>query len=234
MPVYTLDDRDFGTVKIILRAGMKNVFAKVRNGQLCVSFPLVASKASILQFLDTNRDALRQFVAVNTPKQPLFHDGQTIHCLGFDVVITSNRNHAPQNLTDITIVVPANFNFDSAENTKRISQAVRQKVAQHKPYLVDYAWQVAKEKGLQPKRIVACNGFRRLGRCIPSTGEINLSYALLFLPEHLVRYVICHELAHLKHPNHSPQFHALCNKLVDGTEKQCTAELNHFPWPVLR
>lgn len=234
MAVYTHNDRDFGVVKIILRAGMRHVIAKVRNGQLCVSFPDIANKAAILRYFDENRQALRQFVDQNTPSQSLFHDGQTIHCLGFDVVITSNKNYKPQNSNDIIIVVPENIDFANAEHTKRISQAVKQMVAKHKPHLIEYAWQVAKEIGVQPKRFTACNGFHRLGRCIPSTGEIHLSYALLFMPDHLARHVICHELAHLTHPNHSPAFHKLCNTYVNGTEKQCTAELNRFAWPVLK
>jgi hypothetical protein len=35
---------------------------------------------------------------------------------------------------------------------------------------------------------------------------INLNYKLLFLPPHLVTYVIIHELAHTVHLNHSKQF----------------------------
>ena len=107
-------------------------------------------------------------------------------------------------------------------------------VARRKPILINYAWQVAEELNIKPSSFVASNGFRRLGTCNVATKQIRLSYALLFMPEHLVRYIICHELAHLTHPNHSKEFHELCNKLVGGKEKEYSREVNHFEWPVLK
>ncbi|HKI60046.1 MAG TPA: SprT family zinc-dependent metalloprotease [Mariprofundaceae bacterium] len=47
----------------------------------------------------------------------------------------------------------------------------------------------------------------RWGSC-SRVGDISLNAKLLFLPPHLVRYVMLHELAHLKHLNHSSQFWA--------------------------
>ena len=43
------------------------------------------------------------------------------------------------------------------------------------------------------------------GSCSPR-GIIMLNTALLFLPQRLLRYVIIHELAHRRVPNHSPAY----------------------------
>ena len=107
-------------------------------------------------------------------------------------------------------------------------------VARRKPILINYAWQVAEELNIKPSSFVASNGFRRLGTCNVSTKQIRLSYALLFLPEHLVRYIICHELAHLTHPNHSAAFHALVDTYTDGREADLERQLRAFPWPIPR
>lgn len=45
----------------------------------------------------------------------------------------------------------------------------------------------------------------RLGSC-SRKGNINLNTALLFLPASILRYVIIHEIAHIRHPNHSRAF----------------------------
>ena len=48
----------------------------------------------------------------------------------------------------------------------------------------------------------------RWGSC-SSTGRIRLSWRLILVPPHVRRYVVAHEVAHLKHLNHGPQFKAL-------------------------
>ena len=233
MAVYIHNDKEFGNVKITLRAGMKRVVAKMQKGSLCVSFPISATHSAILNYFDSNREQLRQFIASQAPKQNLYYDGKLIRCFGFDVLVTTDKNVKPDGDVSV-IVVPKSFDFSSAAHTKRISDAVRKMVARRKPILINYAWQVAEELNIKPSSFVASNGFRRLGTCNVATKQIRLSYALLFLPEHLVRYIICHELAHLTHPNHSKEFHDLCNKLVGGKEKEYSREVNHFEWPVLK
>ena len=50
------------------------------------------------------------------------------------------------------------------------------------------------------------------GSC-SSRGNINLNIALADLPEPLRDYVILHELCHLRHRDHGPQFHTLLESL---------------------
>jgi len=52
-----------------------------------------------------------------------------------------------------------------------------------------------------------------------SKGTISLSYKLLFLERHLVRYVLLHELCHTVCMNHSPRFWTLLSRY----EPECRA-----------
>ena len=47
-------------------------------------------------------------------------------------------------------------------------------------------------------------------------GNINLNLSLVLLPEELRDYVLLHELCHLRHPDHSPAFHALLEEICPG------------------
>ena len=46
----------------------------------------------------------------------------------------------------------------------------------------------------------------RWGSCNVKTKNINLNLELIKNPQECIEYVVLHELAHLKHPNHSKQF----------------------------
>jgi predicted metal-dependent hydrolase len=53
---------------------------------------------------------------------------------------------------------------------------------------------------------------KRFGSCTPETGAIRISRRLASVPPFVLDYVIVHELAHLKHPNHSAAFWAAVNR----------------------
>ena len=64
----------------------------------------------------------------------------------------------------------------------------------------------------------------RWGSC-SSKGTINLSYFLMLLPDHLIEYVLLHELCHTIEMNHSINFWNLLNKHTNGNAKLLRKEL---------
>lgn len=51
--------------------------------------------------------------------------------------------------------------------------------------------------------------------------HINLNYKLIFLPAHLIDYILIHELVHTLHLNHSHNFWALVAKCIPDYKKCC-------------
>ncbi len=76
---------------------------------------------------------------------------------------------------------------------------------QARQYLLPWLAQTAAELGLAYTKACIRAQKTRWGSC--SAGKvINLNRNLLFLPPSLVRYLFVHELSHIRHMNHSPQF----------------------------
>ena len=66
---------------------------------------------------------------------------------------------------------------------------------------------------LEPPSLMISSALARWGSC-NTRREVRLAWRLIKAPAELVDYVICHELAHLRHMDHSPRFWA-------EVERQC-------------
>ncbi len=67
-------------------------------------------------------------------------------------------------------------------------------------------------------RVSIRNQKTRWGSC-SSKGNLNFSYRLVFLPMHLVDYIVVHELCHLKEFNHSENFWSLIERELPNYRK---------------
>lgn len=62
-------------------------------------------------------------------------------------------------------------------------------------------------------KVTIKNTSTRWGSC-STKGNLNFACQLYFLPEHLIDYVVAHELCHLKEMNHSTRFWKLVAEVV--------------------
>jgi predicted metal-dependent hydrolase len=80
-------------------------------------------------------------------------------------------------------------------------------------YLAGRVTELSRRAGLAPPRLLLSSALARWGSC-NSRREVRLAWRLLKAPPDLIDYVICHELAHLRHMDHSAAFWA-------EVERQC-------------
>ncbi len=74
--------------------------------------------------------------------------------------------------------------------------------------------------GLSPTGITITGARTRFGSCSPKN-RLCFSWRLMDYPEAAVDYVVVHELAHIRHKNHGPAFHALvASVLPDHLERR--------------
>ena len=232
-----IEDQEFGKIHVELRRGMTSVrFTFHADGNLLMRAPLGISVAEMQRMVDIHREQLRR---LPHPQSVSFRFGQTIECFKCQVVIESqNRmpgyilNHWEGDTLHLQIHQNADLEDDGIKRT--ISSVIgRAMDVQAHALLLPFAQQIAEELGLRPAGFEVGRGMRKLGHCTAKR-IIQLSRNLMFLPETLVRYIICHELAHLTHMNHSPQFHALCNQYCGGKEKELEKQLRNFHFPILK
>lgn len=87
--------------------------------------------------------------------------------------------------------------------------------------------EIAAKLGLHYRNVSVRNTRSRWGSC-SSLGDISLSIHLMRLPDHLVDYIIIHELCHTVHRNHGPNFHALLDSLTNGQHRALNKEMKDY------
>lgn len=90
--------------------------------------------------------------------------------------------------------------------------------------LVPWLRQLSAELNL-PFQGASVRGQKTLWASCSGKKNISLNYKLLFLPPHLVRYVLIHELCHTVHLNHSPHYWSLVAR-KEPQYRELDAELN--------
>ena len=96
-----------------------------------------------------------------------------------------------------------------------------------KNYLPNRVNELASKHGLIYKKVKINNAKTRWGSC-SGTNNINLTLQLMRLPNHLIDYVLLHELAHTKVKNHSVTFWNFLDTLTDNNAKKLDKELKTY------
>lgn len=225
---------EFGTVHVTVRRTARTIRARWKGARLEVSVPTGIAASEVLSAL---RAFAPRMYAAKPPR--MYSPGDSLVFPEVTVHIDS-RDDSPSKISyeiegsDWHVRVGKAWDFDSHDTMLAISDSICRMARRAAPsILLPYAAEVAEEIGVSPIMWSVSNGHRVLGHC-SARREIALSYVLIFLPERLRRFIICHELAHLSEMNHSARFHALCDAYLGGCEAELKAELKAFRFPFIR
>ena len=73
--------------------------------------------------------------------------------------------------------------------------------------------------GVEPNSIKIKKQKKRWGSC-SSLGNLNFNWKLIMAPMRIIDYIVVHELAHLKYPNHSKEYWDLVESIIPDYEQK--------------
>ena len=92
-------------------------------------------------------------------------------------------------------------------------------IAQAKEYLPARVAYWSAVMGLTPTGIKITSARTRFGSC-SGKNSISFSWRLMLYPPEAIDYVVVHELAHIRHHDHSPAFYALIERYMPDWRKR--------------
>lgn len=227
------EDDEFGVVKVKYNTLARRLIFRKKEGVIVVTAPCSTPLNFIKTRLRENVVKLRK-LSDNRPQTTL-RGGDVIETQCFNIAIHSHSH--PKLLFSLkegvlNIFIPASADIENADFQTALKQKIVKVVKRFaEPYLSARLQELAARCGVTYNEFTLSYGKRRLGVC-NTKKRISLSVNLIFYPQHLVDYVIFHELAHLTEMNHGARFHALCNHYCGGREQELERELKKFCLPL--
>jgi predicted metal-dependent hydrolase len=192
---------------LVRRRGRRGIGLKVDETGLTVSAPATMPLARIEALArESERWILRKIDEWSQRQVPVaaWHDGAPLHFLGEVVtlrVVPGKRSHVELATGELRVTVRG----DTAEEIRRAVVRWFRRAAHE--WLAERTHTLATRAGIAPPKVMISSAMARWGSC-NSRREVRLAWRLVKAPLALIDYVICHELAHLRHMNHSAAFWA--------------------------
>ncbi len=183
----------------LVKSKRKSIAIQVKfNGAVIVRAPLKISKLEIEQFIYKHKEWIQERVSLtNTAAVNSRH----YYYLGKPYTLRPDESIAG-------ITFEGNFLVTNFNAEQIIAWYYGQARILVQPFIAEYM-QIFH---LTPSAIKINAARKRWGSCSVQ-GNISFSYRIAMLPESVIQYIVAHELAHLKHHNHSPAFWKLVEQL---------------------
>jgi predicted metal-dependent hydrolase len=219
---------DFGPVTINRNNRARNMRIKVHPEKgVSVTLPRNYSEKHAVKFISEKeawiRKSLKKTLTIKQ-KNTVFTE-QTIFNTKFHNLQIQTHSKASLKFEVKNKVINIWYPEFANINDERIQEFVRQTIIktlrfEAKQYLPKRTSELAELHDIKTNDIKVRNNKTRWGSC-SGKNNINLNIHLMRLPDELIDYVVLHELAHIKHKNHSKHYwtylESICNnaKILD-------------------
>lgn len=204
MAVKTFEVEGIGKIRVLKRRGSKSMRIKLsQDSTVTVSVPSWVPYGIAIDYAKKQREWIIKHRPI---KQTLSHGhgiGKT-HLLN---IIECNDSKPKIKFTNniVTIFKPSHLHLSSEDIQLLIIRGAKRALRKEAHILESKINLIAEDLGYKFESVSFKFMKSKWGSC-NSSRKITLNYRLLDLPDHLIDYVLVHELVHLNHMNHSSDF----------------------------
>ncbi|HOU73524.1 M48 family metallopeptidase [Tenuifilum sp.] len=222
-----------GTVTYTYRTRCKRITLRVKkDNSIHVTIPYLVKFSYAEDFVISKADWIQKKLKENAERaKPITEFKSRYHLVRLQAESGLSKCTVIKNGTDVLLLYPstadpASYSIQSLAK-KIIAEVLR---AEAKYYLPQKLNELATRHNFTYGKVTIRNAKSRWGSC-SGKNNISLSLRLMYLPEHLIDYVLLHELCHTKEKNHGPKFWQMLDSVCQGNSKMFSKELKKFPIP---
>lgn len=188
------------------RARRVSLRVDVARGCIVLVRPTRCPEALIARFLADKRTWIQKQL-VNMPERATLAHGTAVSILGEEHAIRGHdiakRGVWREGATIFVSGAPEHL-------PRRLKDWLK---VESRTVFTTWARDYAAQLNVRIARVAVRDTKSRWGSCTRD-GRLSLSWRLIFAPREVAAYVVAHEVAHLKHMNHSPAFWRVVESLV--------------------
>jgi len=191
---------------LIRKARLKHLYLRIKGTELIVSANRRVSEASIHSFLEEKCAWIEKHLATAQSKPLLTDTDATLYFLGESLPISLQQD--PYTTETVMKIEGGKclFLYNHYPTEAQLKQARDIYYRKHCHEVITplvNLW--AETMQLIPQKITYRHNKSRWGSC-SSQNNLSLNTRLMMLPMSMIRYVVIHELAHIRYKNHSRDF----------------------------
>lgn len=210
--IFTLSSGEEIPVVITTRRGLRNITLRPKvlpRREIHISKPWLVSENAAIKFLVSKQKWI-ECTFQKCPAKVRLNPGDSIEFLGRVVELVHAPNMRSNKFDgDKLLIGGASEMFE-----RRVRDVIKAEFLIELKQIIRTA-----PREFWPRRIALRDTTSRWGSC-SSTGTMSFSWRLAFAPVDVMRYVVMHELAHVKHMDHSAEFWATVRELYGfGVER---------------
>ena len=200
------------------------------DGEIVVSFPPTVPMRDAVRFVESKVDwILKQKTKIKS-RLTLFAPESCFKTRFHQLAITKGNTDKVYNRVGngvIQIFIPDRVNHEQPKVQEFIKKTLIDVMRwEAKVYLPKRLKELADKHGFRYENVSIKNASTRWGSC-SSVNNINLNLHLMRVPEHLIDYVLLHELVHTVVKNHGEKFWLLLEQVYPNARK-ADKEMNNY------
>lgn len=192
------------------------------NGETVVTMPPSVLYRDAIRFTESKTDWILKQQSRIRAGLTLFAPESSFKTRFHRLAITKGHTDKVSNRVGngvIQILLPEKVNHEQPKVQEFIKKTIIDVMRwEAKIYLPKRLKELADKHGFQYQNVTIKNASTRWGSC-SSTNNINLNLHLMRVPEHLIDYVIMHELVHTVVKNHGEKFWLLLEQVYPNARK---------------